>query len=41
MRAARALVKPFTIGEAVAMLKSCVPSNEREWLAPVGPDNTS
>ena len=27
MRAARVLVKPFTIGEAVAMLKSCVLSN--------------
>jgi CheY-like chemotaxis protein len=27
MRAARVLLKPFTIGEAVAMLNSCVPSD--------------
>jgi CheY-like chemotaxis protein len=32
MRASRVLVKPFTIAEAVAMLKSCVLSDEREWV---------
>jgi CheY-like chemotaxis protein len=30
MRAARVLVKPFTIGEAVAILKRCLPSDDRE-----------
>jgi hypothetical protein len=29
-------VKPFTTNEAVAALESCVPSDEREWLAPLG-----
>jgi CheY-like chemotaxis protein len=30
MRAERVLVKPFTTGEAVAMLESCVPRDQRE-----------
>ncbi len=41
MRAARVLVKPFTIGEAVAMLKSCLSSDERETPSSVGPDKTA
>jgi CheY-like chemotaxis protein len=41
MRATRVLVKPFTIGEAVAVLKSCVPNDEREWLSSVGRDDTT
>lgn len=39
IRAARVLVKPFTIGEAVAMLESCALNDERERVSSAGPDN--
>jgi CheY-like chemotaxis protein len=40
-RGARVLLKPFTIGEAVAALKSCVLSDQRQWPSFVGRDGTT